>query len=99
MSSAVHRDISTAILAAICAYWYAVRAGRSPHGVPSCRTSVFAVSAEAGEPGSQVQVGCAVHRSTRLATSSIKIFSSSLNPVHVFLPRPERPRRSPGRRV
>jgi hypothetical protein len=37
MSSPAHRDMSTAIWAAICAYWYAVQTGRSP---AACRPAV-----------------------------------------------------------
>lgn len=34
MTSAAHRENSTASFVAICAYAHAVRTGRSPHGVP-----------------------------------------------------------------
>ena len=88
MTSAAHRENSAASFVAICAYAYAVRTGRSPHGVPSCWTSGFAISADAGEPGSQIQAGCAVHRSTRSATSLTKVFSSSLNSTYIFSPSP-----------
>jgi hypothetical protein len=76
-SSAADCAISAVYMVAICASAYAVRTGRSPHGEPSALISVFATSAAAAEPISNVHAPWPVHFVTLAATSSSRSASSS----------------------